>query len=83
MESRIIVKICVGTHCYVMGGYELRDLKLKLPEHLAEKVNVKASVCLGCDKISKPVPPYVEINGELMEAANFEKIIKKIRSLID
>lgn len=82
MDKKIIVKICVGTYCYVMGGYKLKDLKSKLPSHLVDKVKVEASVCLGCDKSAKPIPPYAEIDGELMEEASIEKITKKIESLI-
>ena len=75
MDSKIKIRICVGTSCFVYGGNELKEIKHRLPEDLKSKVYVEASVCLGCDvKGIKPNPPYVEINGYLMEAATIEKI---------
>jgi NADH:ubiquinone oxidoreductase subunit E len=82
MEEKINIKVCVGTYCYVMGGHQLREIKTLLPEYLQDKVKVEASVCLGCDELnSKPNPPYVKINEELMASASLEKIILKLELL--
>jgi len=81
-ENPIKIKICVGTYCYVMGGHELRELKTKLPAHLAPKVTVEASVCLGCNELGEdPKPPYAEINGTLMSEASVQKIIDVLEKL--
>jgi NADH:ubiquinone oxidoreductase subunit E len=80
MENKIKLRVCIGTYCYVMGGYELKDIKGQLPDDLKDKVYVEASICLGCDSSgSEPQPPYVEIDGELIPYANVEKIISNLR----
>lgn len=83
MEKKIKVKICVGTRCYVMGNHELKDIKTQLAPELKDKVYVEGSVCLGCDNLKeKPLPPYVEVDGELVPQANLETVIKKIRKAV-
>ena len=80
MEKKIKVRICVGTYCFVMGNHDLKDLKDKLPKDLKNKVYVEGVVCLGCDKLKEnPQPPYVEVNGKLINNACFEKIVDEIR----
>ncbi len=82
MEKKLKLKICVGTQCYVMGNHELKDIKDHLPGDLKDKVYVEAAVCLGCDTLkSKPLPPYVEIDGKLIPQATQEKIIEYLYSL--
>ena len=82
MEKKLKLKICVGTQCYVMGNHELKDIKDHLPKDLKDKVYVEAAVCLGCDLLkSKPLPPYVEIDGKLIPQASQEKIIEYLYSL--
>ena len=82
MEKKLKLKICVGTQCYVMGNHELKDIKDHLPEDLKDKVYVEAAVCLGCDLLkSKPMPPYVEIDGKLIPQASQEKIIEYLYAL--
>ncbi len=84
MEKKIKVRICVGTQCYVMGNHELKDLKDQLPAEIREKVYVEAAVCLGCDTLgSKPLPPYVEVNGKLIAQANREKIVEYLYSVMN
>jgi NADH:ubiquinone oxidoreductase subunit E len=79
MEKKIKVRICVGTHCYVMGNHELKDLKDQLPADLKERVYVEGAVCLGCDSMNeKPQPPYVEVDGQLIPRANFDKVLERL-----
>lgn len=80
MEKKIKVRICVGTHCYVMGNHDLKDVKDQLPADLKDKVYVEGAVCLGCDSMNeKPKPPYVEVNGKLIAKASYEKIVEALR----
>lgn len=82
MDKNIKIRVCVGTHCYVMGNYDLKDIKNKLPDDLRDKVYVEGAVCLGCDVMKKkPQHPYVEINGELMAGATLQLIIDRLRSI--
>jgi len=84
MDKKIIVRVCVGTHCYVMGNHNLKDIKDQLPDDLKERVFVEGSVCLGCEKMTKkPQHPYVEVDGTLIENASLEKIIIRLRQLVE
>lgn len=83
MEKKIKIRICVGTQCYVMGNHELNELKSSLPDELRDKVYVEGAVCLGCDtRKDKPQPPYVEIDGKLLDKADYERIEKTIRTIL-
>jgi len=82
MDKKIKIRVCVGTHCYVMGNHELKDIKDQLPDDLKDKVYVEGSVCLGCEEMTRePKHPYVEVNGTLIENASLEKIIEYLRAL--
>lgn len=82
-NGKIIVKVCVGTYCFVSGGHELKNLKHELPQHLEDKVKVEASVCVGCDRItSSPKPPYVSINNELIEKATIAKVVARLEEMV-
>jgi NADH:ubiquinone oxidoreductase subunit E len=82
MEGKYIVTICVGTQCFVQGGHHLRDIMQHLPEDLKGKVKVLASVCLGCDQLSRlPKPPYARVQDKLIEEASIEKIIQEIKQI--
>lgn len=84
MDKKIKVRVCVGTHCYVMGNHNLKDIKDQLPDDLKERVFVEGSVCLGCEKMTKnPQHPYVEVDGTLIENASLEKIIIRLRQLVE
>jgi NADH:ubiquinone oxidoreductase subunit E len=80
MASKVLVKICAGTMCYMMGGSQLQLLPEMLPEELADNVDIDGSVCLGyCSDKTKGNPPFVEINGRCMSEANIRKIILEIK----
>jgi NADH:ubiquinone oxidoreductase subunit E len=84
MNSKVKLKICVGTACYVTGGHKLADIKNTLPPHLKDKVSVEWSVCLGCDKTEEvQQPPYAEVNGKLIAKATFESILSEITKCVE
>lgn len=81
MDKKIKIRVCVGTHCYVLGNSELKDIKNQLPDDLRDKVYVEGSVCLGCEKMDSPSGhPYVEIDGRLIENASLQKIVDHLRA---
>jgi len=83
MDKKVHIRICVGTYSYIMGGAELMNLKEEIPEHFQDKLKIDAVVSLpNCDEKTMK-PPFVEINGELMCEANYEKILRKMESLIE
>ena len=81
------VTICTGTACFVMGGSELLLLEEQLPDDLKAITEVIGSPCIGTCKGSEhgktqsDQAPFVQINGEVIEQANVQKIIDCIRKL--
>jgi len=81
------VIICTGTACFVMGGSELLLLEEQLPDDLKAVTEIEGSPCIGICKRSEygktqsGHAPFVQINGEVMEQANAQKIIEYLRGL--
>ena len=78
--SKIKIEICAGTTCFVMGGSSLQDLADLLVEKYGDKVEVKASPCLGmCSQNSEySAAPYVRVAGEIVSSATVEKVIAEV-----
>lgn len=76
----VLVKICCGTVCHVMGGGNLPLLSDFLSDDLKEKVKIEGTACLGhCNKDKSKKPPFVEVNDKLISEASFPKIIECIK----
>ena len=79
------VTICTGTACFVMGGSELLLLEEQLPDDLKAITEVDGSPCIGTCKHSEfgktqsDHAPFVQIDGEVIEQANTQKIIEYLR----
>lgn len=74
----VLVKICCGTVCHVMGGANLPLLSDFLSDELKAKVKVEGKSCLGhCNKDLKP--PFVEVNDKIISEASFSKIIECVK----
>lgn len=78
-EQKYKIQICTGTLCHVMGGAELPSLADYLPRNLKSKVHMQGMVCANYCKESGMKPPFVLINGELMQEAGIEKIINYLQ----
>ena len=64
MEKKLIVKICTGTLCYVMGGAELQLLDEQLPAELLAQVEIQGSPCLDCcNREDSQGAPFVKVGG--------------------
>ncbi|MFR1708512.1 MAG: NAD(P)H-dependent oxidoreductase subunit E [Clostridium sp.] len=79
----MIVKVCVGSACYVRGSHNAINQIKDLIEvnHLTDKVELKASFCLGHCSDSVCVMVDDEIyNVKEGEVENFfeEYIVKKV-----
>jgi len=89
-QSKIIVKICIGSNCFVRGAQELLKKLLnyvsenKLTEFVGfegqeDMVDVKATFCFEkCDR-----GPVVQINNEIIEHATFEKVKDTLWKVLD
>ena len=82
--EKIQVKLCAGTACFVMGAPQIQALEFSAPEDIADKIEVTEVRCMNhCSQgQGYNKGPFVEINGEVMEEATFEKVVAKVRELI-
>lgn len=79
--EKLIVKICTGTLCYVMGGSELQLLGDCLPEELQDKVEIVGATCLDfCNQEGHGKAPFVIVGQTLVTAATISKVIEQINS---
>ena len=78
--SKISVKVCVGTTCFVMGGANLQELNDLIPRKYGDKVEVSASNCLGLCSINWEYSkaPYVKVDDVVVSEATVEKVIEAI-----
>ncbi len=84
MTKKIQVKICAGTHCYVMGGSELISLEDYLTDEQKQYVDVVGSTCLNyCKKPEDSAPPYAIVNDQVISKANIPKLLNIINKNID
>jgi NADH:ubiquinone oxidoreductase subunit E len=76
MNPSIIVEICTGTTCFVMGAGHLLNLSEELPEALKGLVDISGSHCLGvCGDPKNGNPPFVKVGQRLLSEASVESII--------
>ncbi|MFI3294605.1 MAG: NAD(P)H-dependent oxidoreductase subunit E [Rikenellaceae bacterium] len=77
--QKVVVKICTGTLCYVMGGSELQVLSDHLPEQYKDKVEIKGATCLDyCNQSGSSKAPFVTVNDRIVENATISRVISII-----
>jgi NADH:ubiquinone oxidoreductase subunit E len=75
--SRILVEICCGTTCYVMGGAELEQLAEHLPPDMLERVEITACHCLGrCRDGAFGRAPFVRIAGRVFDRMTLARAVE-------
>lgn len=80
MKDKVVVKICTGTMCYVMGGAELQLLEEHMPAELADKVEISGTPCLDiCNTGSSAKAPFVKVGGKIVSEATINKVIAAVR----
>ena len=83
MEKKLVVKICTGTLCYVMGGAELQVIDEYLPEDLLDKVDIKGAPCLEhCNNCDGPKAPFVEVGDKVIAEASVTKVVDAIKEAL-
>ena len=78
--QKIVVKICTGTLCYVMGGSELQLLGEHIPAELLDRVEIKGATCLDfCNQTGSGNAPYVLVGETVVMNATIGKVIFAIK----
>lgn len=76
--EKIKVAVCCGTTCYLMGNFELLDLKNNLDDEVLAKIEIVGSPCLGYCSKGEEKPPFAKVNDRLISSANPHKLITEI-----
>ena len=82
--KKIVVKVCLGTSCYVMGSSYLQELVDILPLKFGDSVSIIGHNCLGecVSEGTESAPPYVQINDETVSGATIEKVLEHIEKIL-
>ncbi len=85
--ERILVEVCAGTHCVMMGSMNIIDAVHSLEEFREEmgtpcKIEVKAIPCMNlCKEDSlgeSNQGPFVKVNGRMIEHAESDGVMAEI-----
>lgn len=80
-KKLVKVKICVGSHCSLVGALNILDTLEKLQEDYPGEIEINRVKCLDkCEDIKKA--PVVKVDDELITAAQNHKVISKIMERI-
>ncbi|MBN2659262.1 MAG: hypothetical protein JXR86_19560 [Spirochaetales bacterium] len=82
--EKIIVEICTGTACFVMGSGKLLSIEESLPANIRDYVEVQPVLCCGlCRDWTNSKPPVVSVAGKMIAGADEEKIIKAVMAALE
>ena len=82
-SEQVVVEICVGTTCFVLGAAEFETIEQRIESRWPGKVDVRASRCLGlCKGGQFNGAPYVKINSVPIGKANAELILSLIQEIL-
>ncbi len=60
--QKLVLEICVGTSCHLMGSQDLLEMVDRLPIEIKNKIDLLGVTCLGsCGK-----GPAVRVNGTVL-----------------
>ncbi len=78
--TKINVKVCLGTTCFVMGSSNLQELIETVPNKYGEAVEVMGVPCLGLCSIDWEYSraPYVKVDNDVVYEATVEKVLSAI-----
>jgi len=79
----VVVKICSGTACYIMGGADLLSIENDLSSEEREKIKIEATNCLGECTDYGPQTPFAVVNGIVIPCATRQTLLEAIRQTLD
>lgn len=72
----INLKICMGTHCTMMGNLNIEAAIEGLQEEYPGQIEIQPIKCLKFCKNNQA--PVVELNGEIITNATVERVVSEI-----
>mgnify|MGYP006295817029 CR=1 FL=1 len=71
------IKICVGSHCSLVGALNILDTLEELKEEYPKQIQIEKVECMDrCEDIKNA--PVVKIDDELITSAQTQKVISKV-----
>ena len=75
------VKICVGSHCSLVGALNILDTLEELKEEYPEQIQIERFECMDkCENIKNA--PVVKVDDELITSAKTQVVISKVMERI-
>lgn len=72
--NRLVIEVCVGTSCYLLGAQDLLQAIEELPAEQQGKVEINGVTCLkNCGK-----GPNIRINGTVYSGVTPERLLQVI-----
>lgn len=72
----LVIEICVGSACYLLGAQDLLEMIENLPPETKEKIDLRGASCLkACGK-----GPNIKVNGELISNVTPQKLMDIINN---
>lgn len=80
--EKIIVRVCLGTTCFIMGSPNLKKLMEVVPKEFGDKVEIVGVTCLGmCSEDGEcSKAPYVKVDDTVVKDATVEKVLDVIEA---
>lgn len=85
--EKILVEVCAGTHCVMMGSMNIIDAVHSLEEFREQmdmpcEVEVKVVSCMKACKANTSIEnkqgPFVKVNGKMIKQAESESVMAEI-----
>jgi len=81
--EKIIIKICMGTTCFIMCNSELQEIEEEIDPKLLPFIEIMGSSCLGyCKESNYHKIPCATINGRIIENVSKANLIKNIEEAV-
>ncbi len=81
-KSKVKVRICLGTACFVQGGADLLLYNDFLDPEVLAGCEIEGCPCLNECKVGNGVAPYVEIDGKVYDGVNQDKFCKLLAEAV-
>ncbi|MFA6844596.1 MAG: hypothetical protein WCR02_02610 [Sphaerochaetaceae bacterium] len=88
-REKIVVKICVGTACFVQGGADLLLYNDFLDPSVLACCVIEGSSCLDMckrntnEKDQNNKPPFISINGKIYGGVNQDRFCKLLAEAVN
>ena len=73
--EKLLIEICIGTSCYLLGSQDLIDALEELPDEVKSRINIQGVTCLNsCGK-----GPNIRVNGIVVPNVTPEQLMEIVQ----